>query len=735
MATSLNTVIVDDQDSRISYSGQWSQAGSSTYYNRTSFAPRSEGAQMSFTFTGTSVAVIGNLEPGATCGATFSIDGTPSNYISPPTNQTLTQQAIWTSPELPGGNHTLVYTASPCTPTSNSTTNEYKSSISLDYLLYDTEEIPGTATIFIDDRDQRLRYSGNWTREGGDGDFKLTRRGGGKGSSVQLAFTGSSVAVYGRVDNVSAVVQASFTVDGERLSSFGAGSQNSITYNIEFFKNSSLTPGEHTLVVSCLADGPFWLDYILLRSSPQDPPHRAGTIPLGAVIGSVIGVLCLIGIGLVAWFFFKGKKNSPKNHTSTSFSFPKRGLVRRVTRYSDTADPFSCDPIPVQATTPPPKPHNVYAAPSVTSYQSTAGLLAAQPSDMRSVSDASSSRHRAQESVHTDYHNTSRYDDDDGSDTNLPPEYATTAPSGTNIGCIPSIPSLPSGSSSMQYPPPRTDTFSTMHHRHSSVPSDVGESEFSSTTYGYHPPTASRADSHYKPDGYTGASRRSNTSHTSYRSHGNGRYVVNADHDDAHMSVTELKRRQQDVVHHNPIVHTDSGVRLPGSGTDSTYPPSSSSTSRTFSIRDGQVPPTSHQRDDSQNVPVPSIDHSLLAYTRTELTDPHPRPVTGTQGVSAPNTPSLDDDGQSIAALKRRQHMLIFSPEGLSTQTVPIDEEDIGAGFPPSLPGTPRARNHEISTSISMTQSEHGYTSSTTAHPPLHSTGFVDEVPPVYTFN
>ncbi|KAG7087601.1 hypothetical protein E1B28_013554 [Marasmius oreades] len=707
MATSLNTVIVDDQDGKIIYSGQWSLAGSQTDYNRTANSPRSEGAQMSFTFFGTSVTAIGNLEPGARCNATFSVDGTPSNYISPPTNTTQRQQTIWTSPELSEGNHTLIYTAFPCTPQTNTTTaNEYKSSISFDYLLYNTAEIPEAATIFIDDRDQRLRYSGNWSQDGGDGDFRLTRQGGGKGSSVQLAFTGSSIAVYGRVDNTSTVVEASFTVDGEKISAFAAGSHNSVSYNMEFFKNGSLTPTEHTLVISCLADGPFWLDYILLRSSPTDTTPKAGTIPVGAVVGSITGVLCLIGIGLVVWIlYFRRRKKSPKNNTLT---FPKRGLVRRITRYdSNTADPFSRDPIPVQAVPRAPMTPSVNMTPSITSYQSTAGLLATHSFDKRSLSDASS-HHPAPESVHTDCYNTSHLDDDDDSVLNLPPEYATTAPSGTNIGDIVPAPSIPSSPSSIHYPypPSRTNTFSTMHRRHGSIPSDIGGSDFSSIAHDHYPPTPSRGDSHYKPTGYTGASRLSR------KSHGNARFVVNAD-DDARLSIADMKRRQQDVPHHIPIVHTDSGVRLPPNIVD--------------------------DRDEHQNVPESSNGHPLLAHTHSEVSDPPIRPAAlserPTRPLPEPSLRSLDDDGQSIAALKRQQRMLIFSPDGFSTQTVPTDDgvhTDLPASTLYDVSGTPGPLVH-ASASNSIAPSEHAHAPLVPNRRPPQSTAFVDEVPPVYT--
>ncbi|KAL0570775.1 hypothetical protein V5O48_011191 [Marasmius crinis-equi] len=733
MASSLNTVIVDDQDSRISYSGQWFLGGADTDYSHTSYAPRSEGAQMTFKFSGTSIVAVGNIEAGSTCNATFSIDGTPSSFTSPLVNATQHQQTIWSSPELTEGEHTLVYTSSSCVPAPNSTNSstDYKSSVWFDYLLYDTGKIPDAATIFIDDRDQRLRYSGDWMREGGDGDFRLTRQGGKKGNSVQLSFTGSSVTVMGRLDNTSTGVQTSFTIDGQKQATYGAGSQSSVLRNIPFFRNGSLAQGEHTLVINCLDDGPFWLDYILLRSSTPKESQKTG-VPVGAVVGAVAGIACLI-VGILVWFFyFKRRKAGTQNSTFTTM--PKRGLtIRRATRgyNGDDVDPFSRDPVPDTLTPPRPRPPN---EPSLASSHSAAGLLSAAY-DTRSMSDASS-RHPA--SIHTDAHSHSHYDDPDDSPENLPPEYATTAPSGTNIGYIPPVPALPSvysGTTSAQYPPSRSNTYSTMHHRVNSGPSDGAESELS------YPPTrsASQSTTNQKPKGY-GTSRFSGISQTSgsrqsYKS--SQRFVaMNATEEEGHLSVAELKRRHQEVAYPNPVVHTDSGMRLPKPG-ESAYP--STPTSNVFSpIHERHMSlfsaESSHWGED-HHVPESSVGHGLHTYSRSEAPDPPSRPPTShnTQATAGPSS-SLDD-GQSVAELKRRQQMLILSPEGVTSQ--PVMHTDSGVRVSSrGLPEVPSRNVPSRSDSFSTTtRTVHATAGPPPSLPPPTDPDVLTDVPPMYSLN
>ncbi|KAJ8075026.1 hypothetical protein PM082_019353 [Marasmius tenuissimus] len=688
MASSLNTVIVDDQDSRISYSGQWSLAGGSTDYSRTSYAPRSEGAQMSFTFSGTSITVVGNIDAGAMCNATFAIDGNTSSYTSPLVNATQHHQTIWSSPELAEGQHTLVYTSSSCTPAPNSTSTstEYKSSIWLDYLLYDTVKIPDAATIFIDDRDQRLRYSGDWIKDGGDGDFRMTRQGGKKGSSVQLSFTGTSVTVVGRLDTSSPIVRTGFTVDGGNQQIYGAGSQSTTLYNVEFFRNGSLPQGPHTLVIDCLDEGPFWLDYVLLRSLPPTAPHKGG-VPIGAIVGIVIGVACLAIGGFLAWFFCL-RRGKPGAKKLTLTRLPKRGFtVRRITRYDeDAVDPFSRDPVPEPVT--PPRP-TVPHTPSLASHRSTSGLLPASSSyDTRSMSEASL-RHPA--SVHTDVQAYSHCEDFDDCPDNLPPEYATTAPSGTNIGYIPPVPGIPSiysGTSSAQYPPSRSNTYSTMHHRHNSGPSDVAESEIS---YPPTPTTTSQSSSPLKPRGY-GTSRLSSIPNTSQHTvKSQQRFVATNPSDDEHLSVAEMKRRQKEASHVDPIQHTDSGVRLPKPG-ESAHPPRP--TSHVFSaIHERHMSLFSNDSwAGDQHVAESSVGHGMHLDTRSEPYEPLlPPPVTPRKEPTA-GPSSISGDGQSIAELKRRQEMLILSPDGMSSY--PAAHASSSVRSPPRhLPDPPIQRN------------------------------------------
>jgi len=139
---------------------------------------------LSKSLIGTSMILMGNIDDNVSCNATISLDGSNYNFTSPAISTFLHQEAIWSSPTLPEGSHTFIYTIESC---SNSSGN-----IWFDHILYNSTFSDG-ATYFVDDRDSLLQYSGNWEQAGGDGDFWHTRQGGRVGSSVKLDFQGNTI--------------------------------------------------------------------------------------------------------------------------------------------------------------------------------------------------------------------------------------------------------------------------------------------------------------------------------------------------------------------------------------------------------------------------------------------------------------------------------------------------------------------------------------------------------------
>ncbi|KAJ7141884.1 hypothetical protein C8R43DRAFT_585621 [Mycena crocata] len=212
---------------------------------------------MTFQFSGTSVSVVGSFDAKTSCTGTFSLDANLTTFVSPALSDPLNHQTIWISSPLPDAPHTLTYTLSSC-----SSSNDAPGYVWFDYILYipSTNASTNGFTYFVDDRDSRLDYSGNWTAETNNtGAFELTSHGGLQGSAFELEFEGTSVSVYGRIGNDSAGVatQASFSIDGAAPRVFAAPFQNTISYNQPLFQSDTLVqdPAHFgSTISSCVPD-------------------------------------------------------------------------------------------------------------------------------------------------------------------------------------------------------------------------------------------------------------------------------------------------------------------------------------------------------------------------------------------------------------------------------------------------------------------------------------------------
>ncbi|KAJ3742977.1 hypothetical protein DFH05DRAFT_1279864 [Lentinula detonsa] len=326
-----NLFIVDDQDASIKYTGKWSLAGQQVDFGQTT-SSGSSGATLSFSFSGHLTAAVGDLYAGGVCNATFAIDGTSTSFSTPAINNNRYQQTLWTSPSLDDGNHTLVYTIPSC--------NNSDSAPWIDYLLYNSSSSSVTGgTTFFDDRDSRIAYTGTWNSTSGDDDFRGTITSIAQGGSFLFDFEGTSVQVFGRVDNTSIgeITDSSFSVDSAPSVSFTAVTSSNVVHNKQFYASRTLDPGQHRLTVQNTGIIPLWVDYILVRGQTTlgDTPlsskssHSGGhdiSIIVGSTVGGVCGILLLIGITILLYrhrykiplIQNKRQKNKVHQHDSSS---------------------------------------------------------------------------------------------------------------------------------------------------------------------------------------------------------------------------------------------------------------------------------------------------------------------------------------------------------------------------------------------------------------------------------
>ncbi|THU93860.1 hypothetical protein K435DRAFT_581226, partial [Dendrothele bispora CBS 962.96] len=103
-------IIIDDQDARITYSGQWSLAGSEMDFRHTLFSSQNSGASASFTFNGSSISVFGRVDNSSSgiVSASFSVDGSyPVSFANTAQSFVSYNKQFFQSRSLGAGVHKL----------------------------------------------------------------------------------------------------------------------------------------------------------------------------------------------------------------------------------------------------------------------------------------------------------------------------------------------------------------------------------------------------------------------------------------------------------------------------------------------------------------------------------------------------------------------------------------------------------------------------------------------------
>lgn len=358
----MSTVIVDDQDARVSYSGSWTRAGSDVNYSGTVTSSNVADSSLTFTFSGTRVIIVGDFNVGGSCASRITLDGQQVfSFTSPVVNVLQHQQTIYSSDSIPDGQHTLIFTISSCQASGGGNTGTY---LSVDYLLYDASAQASAdgLTFFIDDIDSSLSYTGNWTAEGDDSDFRKTRHRGNSGASMQYLFTGNYISVHGRVNNSTGTVQGSFSLDGATPTSFTAPPQTSVSFNKELFTEPSISLGQHTLMVTSQGDNPLLLDYILIRAGsvpPSSPPPASqhSGLPIGAIVGIAVGAAVFLAV-IVFFILFRRrsllsrrKQDPPTKNTAQVSAAETESILYRTGDGYSTVPPPRPPRSPVNSTT------------------------------------------------------------------------------------------------------------------------------------------------------------------------------------------------------------------------------------------------------------------------------------------------------------------------------------------------------------------------------------------------
>lgn len=202
---SKKTVIIDDANATISYSGNWTPLGpltdTSHEYNDTIHRGDTNGQSLSYTFSGTGISVYGSLDQPARKGlpgVEFKIDDMDPRQINstPPLTYELdklrTRIPLWKSPNLSDQSHNITITVTNAT--------ENGPYFYFDFFAIETNRDSVAGRVLFDDRDDAMQYVPEWKNNGIPSEYMgTTSECPGKGSTATFTFNGKYLETCIRV--------------------------------------------------------------------------------------------------------------------------------------------------------------------------------------------------------------------------------------------------------------------------------------------------------------------------------------------------------------------------------------------------------------------------------------------------------------------------------------------------------------------------------------------------------
>ncbi|EKM75600.1 hypothetical protein AGABI1DRAFT_132137 [Agaricus bisporus var. burnettii JB137-S8] len=181
---------------------------------------------------------------------------------------------------------------------------------------------------WIDDRDTRVRFRGDWRIGGTPGDFNGTVSSSTRvGDSFVIPFYGQSIVVYGTIDASSGGVVTNYSIDGAPPMQMSSQRGAVDTGKQQFWASPALNLSQHELTVTMVEvnhdilepdEGTIWFDYFTVydpsgheRTPSPKTPLSKGLIA-GAITGSIIG---LVFLSLVAFFWMRRRRLRWKDET------------------------------------------------------------------------------------------------------------------------------------------------------------------------------------------------------------------------------------------------------------------------------------------------------------------------------------------------------------------------------------------------------------------------------------
>lgn len=234
-------------------------------------------------------------------------------------------------------------------------------------------------TVIVDNEDPSIRFTGSWTRNtdrfqsgsppNGYPFHNSTHQSTTPGDNFIFRFsgdfpfnhsflrdtddrTGTSLYIYGILHWANlGTVSASYTLDGAATPATYFVTTSSPNYqdnlddqhNFLLYSNTSLTAGDHTLVVNvtkCVGQT-FIFDYLTyqpsfstlatmpnltLPASTNGTSHTTTSTPVGAIVGGILGGLALLFLLIGAFLWFRKRKaqdDQGESNQITAFAVPR----------------------------------------------------------------------------------------------------------------------------------------------------------------------------------------------------------------------------------------------------------------------------------------------------------------------------------------------------------------------------------------------------------------------------
>ncbi|KAG8955860.1 hypothetical protein FRC04_006307 [Tulasnella sp. 424] len=275
------------------------------------------GAYASFSFNGTGVWIYG-AKRGNHGPYRCNVDGNDRAIQSGFSAANQISVELCSAPNLKMGSHVITIT--------NLWTDATAPYLDVDYIVWETK-ISDQATrqsIVVDDNDTNsIQYTppGEWSANACQNMAAYSANTchvtGSNTAKASLTFEGDAIAVYGGVGPQYGPYTVS--LDGQDPAQFTANSTNSHTQQILYFA-SGLGAGNHSIVINnnpTSIGNQLDLDYVQILGSgiPTTGTNSGnnssgGSSKVGPIVGAVVGVIGLIALIGLGWFFWRRRKQS-----------------------------------------------------------------------------------------------------------------------------------------------------------------------------------------------------------------------------------------------------------------------------------------------------------------------------------------------------------------------------------------------------------------------------------------